>query len=34
MIGFLGIALDYIILFRRLSASFMLRTRRKKQHRR
>ena len=32
--GFLGIALYYIIPFRRLSASFMLRTRRKKQHRR
>ena len=34
VIGFLGIALYYIIPFRRLSASFMLRTWRKKQHRR
>jgi uncharacterized membrane protein len=34
VIGFLGIALYYIIPFRRLSASFMLRTRRRQRHRR
>ena len=34
VIGYLGIALYYIIPFRRLSASFLPRRRRKKQHRR
>jgi hypothetical protein len=34
VIGFLGIALYYIIPFRRLSASFMRRTRRRQRHRR